>query len=167
MVKSMFNAKPVILALEKGDQATIKASQQVAIIFNQFIDAQRISGLTKDAKGAKVIGTMVREGFADFVATGAILKSTASNYATGAARAFYPGVEWTPRTFQQPELAVPSATTGKTKVSGSVKTTDTKALVKTLSKALEQARIMQQDATASGIVDLIIELDPDFKESAE
>lgn len=167
MVKSMFNAKPVILALERGDQATIKASQQVAIIFNQFIDAQRVGGLPKDAKGAKIIGTMVREGFADFVATGAILKSTASNYATGAARAFFHNVEWTPRTFQQPELAVPSASTGKTKVSGSVKTTDLKALIKTLAKALEQSRVMKYDASASGIVDLIIELDPDFKESAE
>ena len=167
MVKSMFNAKPVILALERGDQATIKASQRVAIIFNQFIDAQRVYGLSKDAKGAKIIGTMVREGFADFVATGAILKSTASNYATGAARAFYHGVEWTPRTFMQPELAVPSASTGKTKVSGSVKTTDLKALIKTLAKALEQSRVMKYDASASGIVDLIIELDPDFKESAE
>jgi hypothetical protein len=164
----MFNAKPVILALEKGDQATIKASQQVAIIFNQFIDAQRTFGdLPKDAKGAKVIGTMVREGFADFVATGAILKSTASNYATGAARAFYHGVEWTPRTFMQPELAVPNAATGKTKVSGSVKTTDLKALIKTLVKALEQCRTIGNDATAAGIVDLIIEIDPDFKESAE
>jgi hypothetical protein len=163
----MFNAKPVILALERGDQATIKASQRVAIIFNQFIDAQRVYGLSKDAKGAKIIGTMVREGFADFVATGAILKSTASNYATGAARAFYHGVEWTPRTFMQPELAVPSASTGKTKVSGSVKTTDLKALIKTLAKALEQSRVMKYDASASGIVDLIIELDPDFKESAE
>ena len=163
MVK--FNSRAVILALDKGDQATIRASQRVAILFNQFIDACRVDGsIPRDAKGAKMVGTLVRDAFVDYVATGAILKPTVSNYATGAARAFFHNVEWTSTTFQNPALAVPSATTGKTKVSGSVKTTDAKALIKTLVKALEQARIMQQDPTAAGIVDLIMELDPEFKE---
>lgn len=165
MVK--FNARPVILALEKADQAGIKASAAIAIHVNQFIDACRVSSIPRDAKGAKAVGAAMREGFADYVATGAIQKSTVANYATGASRAFFHNVDWTPRTFQDPALAVPSAKTGKTKTSGAVRTTDNAALIKTLSKALEQARIMQQDATAAGIVDLIMELDPEFTESAE
>lgn len=167
MVK--FPARKVLSALEKGDQATIKASQQVAIVFNQFVDAARVDeSIQKDAKGAKSVGAAVREAFTDFVAIGAIQKTTVSNYAQGAARAFFHNVEWSARLFMDPALAIPSATTGKTRANaGSVKTTDSKAIVKTLTKALEQARLMQNDALAAGIVDLIIEIDPEFKEGAE
>lgn len=161
-----FNARKVVLALEKGDQATIKASQQIAVVFNQYIDACRVSDISKDAKGAKSVGSAVREGFADFIAMGAIQKSTVSNYATGAARAFFHGVEWSARLFMDPALAIPSATTGKTRANaGSVKTTDSKSLVKTLAKALDQARTLKNDALAAGVLDLIIEVDPEFKES--
>ena len=169
MVKSIPSfsraATAIITATERADQAWGKASAATAQQITMYLDNCTVSGLTRDAVNAKSIGAAVREGFEKYIATGAIKKATVQNYATGAARAFFHNVEWTPRTFQDPALAVPSATTGKTRTSGSVKTTDTKALVKTLSKALEQARIMQQDATASGIVDLIIEIDPTFTEN--
>lgn len=166
MVK--FNSRAVILALEKGDQATIRASQQIAIVFNQFIDACRVDAdIPHDAKGAKTVGTLVRESFVDYVAMGAIQKSTVSNYATGAQRAFFHNVEWSAGTHKDPALAIPNQNTGRTRTAGAVKTTDNAAIVKTLVKALEQARIMQADSLAAGIVDLIIEIDPEFKEGAE
>jgi hypothetical protein len=165
MVK--FNARPVILALEKADQAGIKASAAIAIHVNQFIDAVAVSGqVLRDAKGAKAVGSAIREGFADFVAMGAIKQATVNNYATGAARAFFHNVDWTARLFQQPEMAVPSAKTGKTKTSGVVRTTDNAALIKTLRKAIEQARLLKQDTVAQGLVDLGYEIDPEFTETA-
>lgn len=166
MVK--FPAKKVVLALDAADRADVKASEKITIIFNQFIDACRVDAdIPHDAKGAKMVQKAVRESFADFVAIGAFEESTAKNYATGACRAFFHNVEWSAGTHKDSSLAVPNPNTGKTRTSGTVKTTDSKALVKTLSKALDQARIMQNDALAAGIVDLIIEIDPTFTEGAE
>lgn len=163
-----FPARKVLAALEKGDQATIKASQQIAVIFNQYIDAARVDpSIPRDAKGAKSLGALIRESFEDYILMGAIQKSTVSNYATGAQRAFFHGVEWSAGTHKDPALAIPNQNTGKTRTSGSVKTTDSKALVKTLSKALDQARTLKNDALAAGVLDLIIEIDPTFTESAE
>lgn len=168
MVK--FPARKVVLALDAADKVHIKASEKIAIIFNQFVDACRVSDIPKDAKGAKQVGTLVREAFEEYVASGAMGSSgrtTVKNYATGACRAFFHNVPWTAGTHKDPALAVPNPNTGKTRTSGSVKTTDSKALVKTLSKALEQARTLKNDALAAGVLDLIIEIDPEFKESAE
>lgn len=166
MVK--FNISPIARALTALDKTSAKTSAVIAITFNQFIDAVRIDNTIKrDVKGAKVVGAIVREALLSLVANTLLEKSSAKNYATGAARAFFHNVEWTAGTHKDPTLAVPNPNTGKTRTSGSVKTTDGKALVKTLSKALEQARLMQNDSLAAGIVDLIIEVDPEFKESAE
>lgn len=169
MVKSIPSfsraATAIITATERADQAWGKASAATAQQITMYLDSCTVSGLTRDATNAKAIGAAVREGFEKYILTGAIKKATVANYATGAARAFFHNVEWTPRTFQDPALAVPDAN-GKTKTrkSGSVTTTDAKALVKTLVKALEQCRTIGNDATAAGIVDLIIEIDPEFKE---
>lgn len=167
MVKFNAHAKAIIKALDAADQGFIKAHEATAKQMTQFIDACYVSGLQRTPAAAKLVGAAVREGFADFVAMGAIQKSTVANYATGASRAFFHGVEWSAGTHKDASLAVPNPNTGKTRTSGTVKTTDNKALVKTLSKALEQARIMQADSLAAGIVDLIIEIDPTFTESAE
>jgi hypothetical protein len=46
-----------------------------------------------------------------------------------------------------------------------VETTDIPALHKTLSKALAQARILNQSIFAADLVDLIVDTWPDFKET--
>ena len=164
MVK--FNVSPIARALTALDKTSAKTSAVIAITFNQFIDACRIDGTIKrDAKGAKVVQKIAREAMDTLVAKTLLEESSAKNYATGAARAFFHNVEWSAGTHKDPALAVPNPNTNKTRTSGAVKTTDTKSLVKTLVKALEQARIMQSDAVASGIVDLIYEIDPEFKEN--
>jgi site-specific recombinase XerD len=164
MVK--FNVSPIARALTALDKTSAKTSAIIATVFNQFIDACRVDGsIKRDAKGAKIVQKIVREAMDSLVAETLLEESSARNYSTGAARAFFHGVEWTASTHKDPALAVPNPNTGKTRTSGSVKTTDLKALIKTLVKSLEQARIMQSDKTAAGIVDLIIELDPAFKES--
>ena len=167
MVKFNAHAKAIIKALDAADQGFIKAHEVTAKQMAQFIDACYVSGLQRTPAAAKLVGAAVREGFADFVDMGAIQKSTVANYATGAQRAFFHGVPWTAGTHKDPALAVPNPNTGKTRTAGTVKTTDSNALIKTLAKALDQARTLKNDALAAGIVDLIIEIDPEFKESAE
>jgi hypothetical protein len=166
MVK--FNVSPIARALTALDKTSAKTSAAITIAFNQFIDAVRLDGnIKRSCTGAKTVQKIVREAMLSLVAKTLLEESSARNYATGAARAFFHNVEWTASTHKNPALAVPNPNTGKTRTSGSVKTTDAKALVKTLVKALEQARIMQQNATAAGIVDLIIEIDPTFTENTE
>ena len=158
------HAKAIMCATERADQMHIKASTITGQHMMQFIDAAMVAGVDRTVENAKALGAAVRMGFENYVLTGAIQKATVSNYATGASRAFFHAVEWTPRTFQVPELALPGGKAKGAQSAGPTKTTDSKALVKTLAKALEQARIMQNDVTASGIVDLIMELDPEFTE---
>lgn len=166
MVK--FPARKVVLIQDTADRADVKASEKITIIFNQFVDACRVDAdIPHDAKGAKMVQKAVRESFADFVAIGAFEESTAKNYATGAARAFFHNVPWSAGTHKDSSLAVPNPNTGKTRTSGTVKTTDAKAVIKTLAKALEQARTLKNDALAAGVLDLILEVDPTFTESAE
>ncbi len=169
MVKSIPSfaraATVIINATERADQQWIKASVITGQQITMFIDACFVAGIERTSVNAKLVGAAVRSGFEKYVTMNAIKKATVGNYATGAARAFFHNVEWTPTTFQNPELAVPDAN-GKTKTkSGSVTTTNNEQLVKTLVKALEQCRTIGNDATAAGIVDLIIEIKPDFVES--
>ena len=160
------HAAAIMGATAKADQAWIKSSAITAQHMLQFIDAARVAGVERNIDNAKSIGAAVRDGFEKFVLMGAIQKATVSNYATGASRSFFHSVDWTPRTFQDPALALPGGKAKGAKTAGSTKTTDSKALIKTLAKALEQARIMQNDATAAGILDLVMELDPDFSEQS-
>jgi len=168
MVKSIPSfaraATVIMTATERADQQWIKASTVTGQQITMFIDACIVAGLERTSANAKLVGAAIRSGFEKYLATGSIKKATVGNYATGAARAFFHNVEWTPTTFQDPALAVPDAN-GKTKAkSGSVTTTNSEALVKTLVKALEQCRTIGNDATAAGIVDLILEIKPDFTE---
>ena len=157
-------ATAIMAATERADQQWIKASTVTGQQITRFIDACIVAGVERTPANAKLVGAAIRNGFEKYIAIGAIKKATVGNYATGAARAFFHNVEWTPTTFQDPALAVPDAN-GKTKAkSGSVTTTNNEQLVKTLVKALEQCRTIGNDATAAGIVDLILEIKPDFTE---
>jgi hypothetical protein len=157
------HAAAIMGATAKADQAWVKSSAVTAQHMMQFIDAASVAGVDRTVDNAKAIGAAVRAGFEKFVLMGAIQKSTVSNYATGASRAFFHNVAWEPRTFQDPALALPG---GKAKAAkaGTVTTTNNDALVKTLVKALEQCRTIGNDSTAAGIVDLICEIKPDFTE---
>lgn len=58
-----------------------------------------------------------------------------------------------------------SDTTDKKKTSGKVETTDIPALHQTLSKALAQSRLLNQNSFVGDLTDLILATWPDFKES--
>lgn len=92
-------------------------------------------------------------------------ESARRNYKTSLKIAFQYGIEFAPSLFKthsskdgKPKGAAKGAKTG------TVTKTNDAELVKTLTKALEQARTLKRDDTASGILDLILEVDPEFKE---
>ena len=165
IVAPKFNPTAYLRTLRKADKAALSATAVLSQTIMMYLDSCAVAGLVRDSKTSSAISAAIRAGFADAIASMDIEKGTVYNYANGAARAWFHNVDWEPTTFQNPALAVPNAN-GKTKVkSGSVTTTNNAALVKTLVKALEQCRTIGNDTLAAGIVDLILEVNPEFKEA--
>jgi hypothetical protein len=136
MILACDKPKPLFL---KGNAASNPARAQIKFMFDQIAS----------------------EGF--------ISKSSAASYQSAFWIAFEQGIP-----FQRdlnnkskgdgaPEGGAPEG--GKKPTSGPVEKTDVPALHKTLSKALAQARILNQTIFAADLVDLITDTWPDFKET--
>ena len=99
---------------------------------------------------------------------GFISASSGRSYQTAFWIAFEQGVPFQ-RDLNNKKTEGESTGTGEakasTKASGAVETTDVPALHKTLSKALAQARLLNQSIFAADLVDLIVDVWPDFKET--
>jgi hypothetical protein len=115
---------------------------------------------TNDARG------QIKAFFDGIVEKGALTKATAENYQSGFWVAFNEGIEWAPD-LNNKKTAKKQAGESKadTPKSGKVSETNIPALHKTLSKALAQARILNQSIFAADLVDLIQDTWPDFKET--
>ena len=113
---------------------------------------------TNDARG------QIKAFFDGVVEKGALEKATAANYQSGFWIAFNEGIEWAPDLNNKKSKAKGDAKT-ETAKSGKVETTDIPALHKTLSKALAQARLVNQRDFAADLIDLIVDRWPDFKET--
>ena len=105
--------------------------------------------------------------FDAIVEAGHLEKSTAASYQTCFWIAFQTGVAWAPDLANKKTADTKTADTSeaKTSTSGKVETTDVPALHKTLSKALAQARILNQSLFAADLIDLIVDTWPEFKET--
>lgn len=106
----------------------------------------------------------VKAMFDAIVEAGHLEKSTAGAYQTAFWIAFNEGIAWAPD-LNNKKTATKQAGEAKTSTSGKVETTDIPALHKTLSKALAQARLLNQSIFAADLVDLITDTWPDFKET--
>jgi hypothetical protein len=105
------------------------------------------------------------KGMFDAIAeAGFISKSSAASYQTAFWIAFETGVPFQRDLNNKKESDNAGTKTEKAK-SGKVETTDIPALHKTLSKALAQARLLNQSIFAADLVDLITDTWPDFKET--
>jgi hypothetical protein len=105
------------------------------------------------------------KGMFDAIAeAGFISKSSAASYQTAFWIAFESGVPFQRDLNNKKESDNTGTKTEKPK-SGKVETTDIPALHKTLSKALAQARLLNQSIFAADLVDLITDTWPDFKET--
>jgi hypothetical protein len=163
-------AKPIVKALEGFDKATEKLSATVQTTIQAYIDSCAKAGVARDKAGVESIGKAITqcETFAHHIATGFIERKTIVEYAQGAKRAYFHAVPFTPSLKNDPAMALPwgkaKESTGGTSNAGEIKSTSRDELNKTLSKAIQQARLLGLNEFAANIVDLCLESLDNFKE---
>jgi hypothetical protein len=164
-------AKPIVKALEGFDKATEKLSTTVQTTIQAYIDVCAKNGVAQDKSGVTSIGKAIREceTFAQHIATGFIERKTITEYAQGAMRAYFHAVPFSPTLKNDPAMALPwgkaKEATGGTSNAGATKgKTSREELDKTLSKAIQQARLLGLNEFAANIVDLCLESLDGFKE---
>jgi len=106
----------------------------------------------------------VKQVFDALAEKGFISKSTAASYQTAFWIAFEQGIPFQ-RDLNNKKESADTGTKPEKAKSGKVSETDIPALHKTLSKALAQARLLNQSIFAADLVDLITDTWPDFKET--
>jgi hypothetical protein len=163
-------AKPLIKGFEAFDNATAKLSATVEMTFQAYIDVCAKAGVARDKAGVQSIGKAIREceTLKPYIESGAFEKSTFTNYAQSAMRAYYHEVPFAPSLFTNKEMGLPwgktSGGASDAKTSGKVQSTSRAELDKTLSKALAQARLLGLTEFAANVLDLCLESLDDFKE---
>jgi hypothetical protein len=150
--------------------ATIASDRSKAV--NQVLDAFVIACdqpkpiFLKGNAATNAARYQVKTMFDGIVEAGHLEKSTAASYQTCFWIAFMDGVEWAPDLANKKTAAKSEGAKSEAKAkAGSVTETNVPELHKTLSKALAQARILNQSIFAADLVDLITDTWPDFKET--
>ena len=161
----------IISAHVATDKAVVKARETIAQAMIQFLDACSLAGIARNEEGTKSIGEEIRgaQCFLDAIAQGLIEQNTVTNYAQGAMRAYFHNAQWYASAFVAEDKgglpALPwskGAKGSKGAKTGVTKTTDDKALLETIRKALEQAVLLNRDTVRSILIDAAVELDPEF-----
>jgi hypothetical protein len=101
--------------------------------------------------------------FAGFAADGLMKKNTATMYASSYWLCYEEGIAFNP---MQRKIKAAEKADGVTVETANAKITSIETLEKALIKALAMARVLQH-TTAGGLLDLILEVNPKFTESAE
>ena len=103
----------------------------------------------------------------NIVASGAMEKTTFTEYAQSAARALHFGIEFSPSLKNNDAYKLPwsKKTANKSKGAGPVQSTDRAALDKTISKALAQMRLLGLTELAADTLDLMIDRLDGFTET--
>jgi len=166
-------ARQVLKALQAFDAAASKASETIAKAMQHFLDSCTVAGIARSAEAVKPIGKAIRECevFTEAVALGTLEKKTVTEYAQSAMRAYFHNVPFAQGLKNDPAFKIPDAS-GKTKgtpdkKSGGVKSTTREALDKTLSKAIQQARLLGLTDFAADVLDLALDTLDGFKEITE
>ena len=161
-----------VVSLFRGEEkklAQIRSEQDVAI--NIALDAMRLACnkpkaefLKGNAKTNPARG-QIKAMFDDIVGP-SCSKSSAASYQTAFWLAFEKGIPFQRDLNNKKETPDDNVGGGAKKpTSGPIEKTDIPALHKTLSKALAQARILNQTIFAADLVDLITDTWPDFTET--
>jgi hypothetical protein len=164
-------AKPIVTAHKAFDKASDKLSAIVARTFQAYIDVCAKNGVGHDKPSIDAIGAAIREceTFKYHVGMGNFERTTITNYAQSAMRAYFHGVPFAPSLFTNKEMGLPwgktSGGASDAKTSGKVQSTSRAELDKTLSKALAQARLLGLTEFAANVLDLCLESLDDFKET--
>lgn len=164
------SAKTIIKAHEALDTASAKTRDVVNYAMQSYIDKCAAAGLSKTEADVTRLGKMIRESqtVLDIVAVGAMEKKTFTEYAQSAMRAFFHGVPFSASLKNDKGMGLPwgGAKGGDKKPNKAGPSTETTraALDKTLSKALEQARLLGLTEFAAEMLDLCIDRLDSFKE---
>jgi hypothetical protein len=150
--------------------ATVAADRSKAV--NLVLDAMFVAcdkpkvEFLKGNAATNAARYQVKTMFDSIVEAGHLESSTGKTYQTCFWIAFNQGIAWSPDLANK-KTADKQAGGAKTDSpkSGAVEKTDIPALHKTLSKALAQARLLNQSIFAADLVDLITDTWPDFKET--
>lgn len=173
------SARTLISAKLAETKATVKFSATCTQVIQGFIDACVVAGMQRNVKAAKAVQAAIATNKLMLEAaktpTG-VNELTLKSYALGAAKAFYFDAKWHAKIGQLPEFKIPTKDGGEVKQypaktkkdaapgkAGSVQTTNKKALLETLQKAMDQCGILNLDSIRAGILDLCIEINPKFK----
>lgn len=181
-------ASLVLHALEEFDGASAKFSDALRAAMNSMVKAAVTAKLAKTEKGTKYLIELVRNAqpFVDAVAVGLILKATLNDYAQGVGRAFFHGVEWTPRLKNDKTMGLPwgkvkataPATEGATEVDGEttakgkakpgkVATVTKDQAFETARTLLAQLRALNLIEVAADVLDVLLEELEGFEEPAK
>lgn len=152
-------------AIEKARIAQDKAIQVVQDAMVIACDKPKPEFLKGNAKTNAARG-QIKAMFDAIAEKGFISKASAATYQTCFWIAFESGVPFS-RDLANKKTVTTQANeaSDKTPKNGAVEKTDVPALHKTLSKALAQARLLNQTIFAADLVDLIVETWPEFKET--
>lgn len=175
------SARALISAKKAEHTATEKFNTVCVRVMQAFVDACVVSGMQRNVKASKALQLAITKNSLVGEASklvGGINEKTFNSYALNAAKAFYFDQPWSTTLGQNPDFKIPSKDGGEVKQypaktkkelganpkkTGSVQTTNKKALLETLEKAMDQCTILNLDSIRAGILDLCIELNPKFK----
>ena len=164
------HAKALIKGHKAFDKASSNLSTLVCSTMQRFVDTWLVQ-VGKDEKACKAMGKAIRDSqvVIDVVASGSMVQKTFTEYAQGAMRALHYGVEFTPTLKNDATKILPFSkkSTPATAKAGKVQSTTREELDKTISKALQQARLLGLSEFSASMVDLAIESLDGFKEITE
>lgn len=160
-------AKRIISAYVSADKANVKMRDAVQTTMQQFIDTcAQTNGRTEASCKALQKAIKESEVAANSVAKGLMEAKTWTEYSQSAARALYWNVDFEPSLKNDTGRKLPwsKKATNATTAAGKTVSTDRAALDKTISKAIQQARLLGLEEFAAEILDVAIERLSDFKE---
>jgi hypothetical protein len=153
-------------AVAKARTAQDKAIQAALDAMFIACDKPKAEFLKGNAKTNEARG-QIKAMFDAIVEKGFISKSSGASYQSAFWIAFEQGIPFQRDLNNKSKIDTDKGGTGEAKPpkNGKVETTDIPALHKTLSKALAQARMLNQTIFAAELIDLIVETWPEFNET--
>ncbi len=161
VVKSFAGEAAAVAKARTSQDKAIQATLDAMFIACDKPKAEFMKGNSKSNEARAQIKSM----FDAIVEKGFISKSSGASYQSAFWIAFEKGIEFSRDLNNKPKGDTDKGSGEVKPTTGKVETTDIPALHKTLSKALAQARILNQTIFAADLVDLITDTWPDFKET--
>jgi hypothetical protein len=162
------HAKAILKSAIATDKIQAKHSEIVNTSFQKHVDNFAIL-VGRDKKACNMLRESIvnSQVVIDSVAQGLMEEKTFTEYAQSAMRALHFNVDFLPTLKNNKDYKLPwskKVSTDTAKKAGKVEVTDMPAFFATMKKAISQARLLNQALTVGLLLDICIELDPEFKE---